>query len=136
MITTFSIQTQGQGLYEFTDQLQDWVKSCDAASGLLTLFIRHTSCSLLITENADNDVILDMRDYFSKIVPENMAGLRHTFEGPDDMPAHIKAALTPVSLSIPVLDGHAALGIWQGIFVFEHRARPHTRSVAAHLFVE
>ncbi|HHL42701.1 MAG TPA: YjbQ family protein [Hellea balneolensis] len=133
MQTRFTITTQGQGLYEFTHRVRTWVDQGQISQGLLTLFVRHTSCSLLITENADPDVILDMRDFYATLVPENMPGLRHICEGPDDMPAHIKAALSPVSLSIPVMDGAPALGTWQGLFLFEHRKRTHRREIVAHL---
>ena len=137
MQTEFQIETAGQGLYEFTRELQFWVGSCGVRQGLLTLFVRHTSCSLLIQENADPEVQTDLRAYFARLVPPStdpsMSYLRHTYEGPDDMPAHIKAAMMPVSLSIPVRDGRPVLGTWQGIYVFEHRTRPHQRQVAAHL---
>ena len=133
MQTTFTIQTNGPGLTEFTRQVSDWA----AGSGLLTLFIQHTSCSLLIQENADPEVQTDLRNYFDRLVPPttdpSMAYLTHTYEGPDDMPAHIKASMLPTHLSIPVSDGRLALGTWQGIYLFEHRTRPHIRQVAAHL---
>ncbi|GAW33813.1 hypothetical protein RA2_00858 [Roseovarius sp. A-2] len=133
MQTTFTITTQGQGLYEITDRVADWV----AGDGLLTLFIRHTSASLLIQENADPEVQTDLHAFFTRLVPPttdpSMAYLTHTYEGPDDMPGHIKAALLPVSLSIPVEDGGLRLGTWQGIYLFEHRSAPHVREVAAHL---
>ena len=133
----FEISTQGQGLYEFTREVAGWVKGQDQASGLVTLFVRHTSCSLLIQENADPEVKTDLRNYFARLVPPttdpSMSYLTHTYEGPDDMPAHIKAAMMPVSLSIPVINGQLALGTWQGIYLFEHRDRPHSRSVVAHL---
>ena len=133
MQTTFHIPTRGAGLYEFTDQVRAWVKG----DGLLTLFIRHTSASLLIQENADPEVQNDLQNFFHRLVPPStdpsMAYLTHTYEGPDDMPAHIKAALLPVSLTIPVRNGRLALGTWQGVYLFEHRAAPHTRQVAAHL---
>lgn len=132
--TEFSIQTQGVGLYEFTAPVRSWLKP--ASYGLLTLFIRHTSCSLLIQENADPEVQTDLQAFFDRLVPPSdhpsMAYLRHTYEGPDDMPAHIKAAMMPVSLSIPVTAGQPALGTWQGIYLFEHRRAPHLRKVAAH----
>jgi secondary thiamine-phosphate synthase enzyme len=137
MQTTFTIETNGQGLYEFTRQVTAWVAGSGVGDGLLTLFVRHTSASLLIQENADPDVQADLRAYFARLVPQAndpaMAYLRHTTEGPDDMPAHIKAAMMPVSLSIPVRGGHPLLGTWQGIYVFEHRDVPHRRAVAAHL---
>jgi len=132
----FTIQTQGPGLYEFTDEIVQW-SNLVATDGVLTLFVRHTSCSLLIQENADPEVQTDLRAFFDRLVPPSdhpsMAYLRHTYEGPDDMPAHIKAALMPVSLSIPVSQGRPLLGTWQGIYLVEHRASPHTRLVAAHL---
>lgn len=131
--TTFAIQTRGQGLYEFTRDVAAWVQG----DGLLTLFVRHTSCSLLIQENADPEVQTDLRNYFHQLVPPStdpsMSYLTHTYEGPDDMPAHIKAAMMPVSLSIPVMNGRMVLGTWQGIYLFEHRDAPHNRQVAAHL---
>ncbi len=134
MQTEFSIQTQGVGLYEITAPVRSWLRP--VSDGLLTLFVRHTSCSLLIQENADPEVQTDLRAFFERLVPQSdhpsMAYLRHTYEGPDDMPAHIKAAMMPVSLSIPVSDGVPALGTWQGIYLFEHRNAPHERKVAAH----
>jgi secondary thiamine-phosphate synthase enzyme len=132
-----TIQTRGQGLYEFTDEVTVFVRDAGLASALLTLFLRHTSCSLLIQENADPDVGRDLDAYFRRLVPPAddpaMAYLTHRAEGPDDMPAHIKAALTPVSLSIPVMAGRLMLGTWQGIYLFEHRDRPHAREVVLHL---
>lgn len=131
----FTIQTRGQGLYEFTREVTGWVAGQGLRDGLLTLFVRHTSCSLLIQENADPEVQTDLRNFFHRLVPPttdpSMSYLTHTYEGPDDMPAHIKAAMMPVSLGIPVLDGRMALGTWQGIYLFEHRDRPHSRQVAA-----
>lgn len=133
MQTRFEITTRGPGLYEFTHQVNDWVRG----SGLLTLFVQHTSASLVIQENADPEVQVDLQNFFTRLVPPTtdpaMAYLTHTYEGPDDMPAHIKAAMLPTSLSIPVADGAMALGTWQGIYLFEHRDRPHRRSVVAHL---
>lgn len=130
----FSIATSGAGLYEFTRDVAAWTAA--QGDGLLTLFVRHTSCSLLIQENADARVQTDLRAFFHRLVPPAsdpaMAYLTHTYEGPDDMPAHIKAAMMPVSLSIPVTGGRMALGTWQGIYLFEHRATPHRREVAAH----
>jgi secondary thiamine-phosphate synthase enzyme len=131
--TTFTIETHGPGLTEFTRDVARWLGG--AEDGLLTLFVRHTSCSLLIQENADPEVQTDLRNYFARLVPPttdpSMSYLTHTYEGPDDMPAHIKAALLPVSVQIPVADGAMRLGTWQGIYLFEHRDRPHTRQVAA-----
>ncbi len=133
MQTTITIGTRGQGLTEFTREVADFVGGSGVDTGLLTVFLRHTSCSLLIQENADPDVQLDLAEFFSRIVPEHMSWLRHTSEGPDDMPAHIKAALTQVSLSIPVSRGSMMLGTWQGIYLFEHRSRPRNRTVVLHL---
>ena len=135
--TILAIETRGPGLYEFTSRASDFVAETGIAAGLLTLFVRHTSCSLLIQENADPDVRRDLDAYFRRLVPPAddpaMAYLTHRAEGPDDMPAHIKAALTPVSLSVPVMQGRLALGTWQGIYLFEHRDRPHAREVVLHL---
>ena len=132
MQTSFTIQTHGQGLYEFTDQVRETV----VGTGLLTLFVRHTSASLLIQENADPEVQTDLTAYFKRLVPPttdpSMSYLTHTYEGPDDMPAHIKAAMMPVSLSIPVTNSRLALGTWQGIYLFEHRDKPHSRQVVGH----
>lgn len=137
MQTRFTVQTRGQGLYEFTPQVTEFVRRSGGASGLLTLFVQHTSCSLLIQENADPEVQTDLRNYFARLVPPtsdaSMAYLTHRYEGPDDMPAHIKAALMPVSLSIPVANGRPALGTWQGIYLFEHRDAPHSRQVVGHI---
>ena len=134
MHTTFEQPTQGQGLIEITRDVARWLDG--AGSGLLTLMIRHTSASLLIQENADSDVKRDLQAYFRRLVPPSdapsMSYITHVFEGPDDMPAHIKAAMLPVSLSIPVVEGVMQLGTWQGIYVFEHRTAPHTRQIAAH----
>ncbi|SMR71546.1 secondary thiamine-phosphate synthase enzyme [Aliiroseovarius halocynthiae] len=132
----FQIATNGSGLYEFTDQVHGWIRG-SARNGLLTLFVRHTSCSLLIQENEDPEVQTDLRNFFHRLVPPttdpSMSYLTHTYEGPDDMPAHIKAAMMPVSLSIPVSAGRMVLGTWQGIYLFEHRTAPHRRQVVAHL---
>ncbi|ATG34964.1 secondary thiamine-phosphate synthase enzyme [Phaeobacter piscinae] len=137
MQAEFTVTTRGQALYEITDQIAPWVQESGRSQGLLTLFVQHTSCSLLIQENADPEVQGDLLAYLSRLVPPasdpSMAYLRHTYEGPDDMPAHIKAALLPVSLSIPVRDGRPALGTWQGIYLFEHRDAPHSRRLIAHL---
>ena len=124
------ILTNGPGLYEFTDRLLAYA----TGNGVLTVFVRHTSCSLLIQENADPDVQQDLKAFFQRLVPAaddpSMSYLTHTLEGPDDMPAHIKAAMLPVSLNIPVISGALALGTWQGVYLFEHRRRPHCREVA------
>lgn len=133
MAHILTIKTRGPGLYEFTDQL----KQLEISDGVMTLFVRHTSCSLLIQENADPDVQADLQAFFQRLVPPSndpsMSYLKHTQEGPDDMPAHIKAAMMPVSLSIPVIDGELALGTWQGVYLFEHRHQPHERQVAVAL---
>ncbi|KRE16212.1 secondary thiamine-phosphate synthase [Bosea sp. Root483D1] len=135
--TRLSIETRGAGLYEFTDAVARFVRETALDVGLLTLFVRHTSCSLLIQENADPDVRRDLAAFFARLVPPaddpSMAYLTHRAEGPDDMPAHIKAAVLPVSLSIPVSGGLLALGTWQGIYLFEHRTSPHRREVVLHL---
>jgi len=128
-----SIRTAGQGLVEITSDVLDWVDRTAISSGLLTLHCRHTSASLTIQENADPDVMRDLETFFRRLVKEDPSLYRHTIEGSDDMPAHIRSALTDVSLSIPVTGGRPALGTWQGIYLFEHRARPHERRVALHL---
>ena len=137
MQSTLSIATRGPGLYEVTREVAAWVAGGPAGPALLTLMIRHTSASLLIQENADPEVQSDLRAFFHRLVPPSddpaMSYLTHTYEGPDDMPAHIKSALLPVSLSIPVLDGRLRLGTWQGIYVFEHRRAPKSRDIVAHL---
>jgi secondary thiamine-phosphate synthase enzyme len=130
------IQTRGKGLYEISDKVVAWVRETELKTGLLTAFIQHTSASLTIQENADPDVIADLNDHFSRLAPEDNKLYRHTVEGPDDMPAHIRAALTDTQLSIPVLDGQPVLGTWQGIYVFEHRASPHRRKVVLHILGE
>lgn len=130
--TTLTVDTTGPGLTLFTRPVSRWVGEQDIGDGLLTLFIRHTSASLLIQENADPDVLADLRDFFARLAPK--AGpYRHEAEGPDDMPAHIRAALTHTQLSIPVSGGRLDLGTWQGLYVFEHRDRPHRREVVLHL---
>ena len=137
MQATLTVRTEGAGLYEITGQVERYVRETGIAEGLLTLFVQHTSCSLCIQENADPDVQRDLQEFFRRLVPStdqpSMRWVRHTTEGPDDMPAHIKAALTAVSLSIPVMNGRPALGQWQGIYLFEHRAVAHTRRVVAHI---
>lgn len=130
--TSFTVGTRGKGLYEFTEEVEQWVAEQAAHTGLVTLFIRHTSASLTIQENADPDVVADLNDWFGRLVAERDPHFRHTLEGPDDMPAHIRAALTATQLSIPVMHSRLALGTWQGIYVFEHRRSPHKRTVAAH----
>jgi len=127
------VRTRGQGLYEVTGEIAGWLSQQEIADGLLTVFCRHTSASLTIQENADPDVQRDLEAFFRKLVPEDTRLYRHTVEGPDDMPAHIKSALTATQLSIPVTGGRMALGTWQGIYLFEHRSRPHDRTLALHL---
>lgn len=131
--TQLSVATRGKGLYEITAQVQAWLIEQAVSSGLLTVFIRHTSASLTIQENADPDVTHDLEAFFSRLVPENDPLYVHTTEGPDDMPAHVRTALTQTSLSIPVIGGRMVLGTWQGIYVFEHRRHAHKRSVVLHL---
>ncbi len=137
MQATLTIQTRGPGLLEFTGQVRSFVASSGMGDGLLTLFVRHTSCSLLIQENADPDVRKDLQSFFRRLAPHaddpSMRWVTHRTEGPDDMPAHIKAAVLPTSLSIPVSGGDLVLGTWQGIYLFEHRDAPQTRQVVAHL---
>jgi secondary thiamine-phosphate synthase enzyme len=130
------VPTRGKGLYEITGQVGEWLSGCSVRSGLLTIFIQHTSASLTIQENADPDVIHDLNVFFGRLVPEDNRLYRHTCEGPDDMPAHIRAALTLTQLSVPVEKGRMALGTWQGVYVFEHRAAPHRRTVLLHLLGE
>lgn len=135
--SVLTISTQGQGLYEFTDEVSAFVREADVEAGLIAVFVRHTSCSLIIQENADPDVQRDLNEFFRRLVPPSsdpsMRWVTHTSEGPDDMPAHIKAALNAVSISIPVMGGRLALGTWQGIYLFEHRDRPYRREVVLHL---
>lgn len=131
-----TIPTDGQALYEFTRQLRSFIAQSGVESGLATVFVRHTSCSLLVQENADPDVQVDMLGYFRRLVPEGMDWLTHTLEGPDDMPAHIKSALTQTSMSIPVIGGKPVFGTWQGIYLFEHRHRPQRREVVLHIIGE
>ena len=130
---TVQVATRGQGLYEFTAEIERWVSAQGFATGLLTVFVCHTSASLVIQENADPDVVHDLNDFFGRIAPEDSRLYRHTMEGPDDMPAHIRAALTQTQVSIPLLAGRLALGTWQGVYLFEHRRAPHRRTVALHL---
>lgn len=137
MTLELSISTPGQGLHEITPRVQAAVdeiaRDRGVADGLCTVFVRHTSCSLTIQENADPSARRDLEQWLARLVPEHDPLYTHTAEGPDDMPSHIKAALTDVSLSIPVIDGRLGLGTWQGIYLWEHRSRPHTRRVLVHL---
>jgi secondary thiamine-phosphate synthase enzyme len=127
------VATRGKGLYPITREIESWAEAQGLRTGLLTAFIQHTSASLTIQENADPDVVRDLDEFFERLAPEGATWYRHTVEGPDDMPAHIRAALTPTQLSIPLVEGRLALGTWQGIYVFEHRSRPHCRSIVLHL---
>ncbi|MBM7329704.1 secondary thiamine-phosphate synthase enzyme YjbQ [Agrobacterium pusense] len=131
------ISTNGQGLYEFTSEAKGFVNQAGVTEGLLTVFVRHTSCSLLIQENADPDVRRDLTEFFSRLVPlssdPSMRWVVHTLEGPDDMPAHIKSALTMVSIGVPITDGRLVLGTWQGLYLFEHRDQSHRREVVLHI---
>lgn len=131
-----SIATRGRGLHEITGEIRRWTAAQSLTTGLLTVFCRHTSASLLIQENAAREVRSDLEAYFEAIAPEAPGRYAHDDEGPDDMPAHIRAVLTGVQLSIPVIGGAPALGTWQGIYLFEHRRRPHRREVALHLLGE
>jgi len=127
------VATRGKGLYPITEEIEKWAEGQSVRTGLLTVFIQHTSASLVIQENADPDVVRDLDEFFARIAPEDAPWYRHTAEGPDDMPAHIRAALTQSQLTIPLVDSRLALGTWQGIYVFEHRSRSHRRSIVLHL---
>ncbi|MBE7503645.1 MAG: YjbQ family protein [Verrucomicrobiales bacterium] len=135
-IHEFTVATRGRRLYEVTDEVAGWVARSGFRTGLLTLHVRHTSASLLIQENADPDVREDLERFFARLVPEGDPLYAHTLEGPDDMPAHVRSALTVVNLSIPVVEGAMALGTWQGLYLWEHRRHPHTRRITAHLVGE
>ena len=128
-----SVKTSGRRLYDITPEILQWVAASGIDTGLLTLYIQHTSASLLINENYDADVLVDMERFFARLVPDGDPLFIHTVEGTDDMPAHVRTALTQTHLSIPVLEGKAALGTWQGIFLYEHRLSPNTRKVLLHL---
>ena len=130
------VQTRDRGLYEFTPLVQKFVADAGVTTGILTVFCQHTSCSLLVQENADPDVQTDLNEFFRRLVPEGMDWIVHTTEGPDDMPAHIKAALTQTSITVPIGQGVPLLGTWQGIYLFEHRTRPHRRQVVLHVIGE
>jgi secondary thiamine-phosphate synthase enzyme len=135
-ITSLRVATRGKGLFEITGEVEGWLAKQEVQTGLLTLFIRHTSASLTVQENADPDVIADLNDWFGRLVNEGNPHFRHTLEGPDDMPAHIRSALTAVQVAVPVVNGRLGLGTWQGIYVFEHRRAPHRREVLLHLLGE
>ncbi|RRA48169.1 secondary thiamine-phosphate synthase enzyme YjbQ [Acidipila sp. EB88] len=134
-VHTFEVATRGQSLYECTSVISQWVRQQQLQTGLLTVFCRHTSASLLIQENADPTVRVDLQAYFNRIAPED-GPYEHDSEGLDDMPAHLKTALTQVQLSVPLVSGRLALGTWQGIYLFEHRVRPHRREIVLHLIGE
>lgn len=132
----FEIHTRGFGVTNFTADVVDWVRSTGIQTGLLTLHVRHTSASLVIQENADPEVMRDLERFLARLVPQGDPLFRHTAEGPDDMPAHVRTALTQTSVGIPVQRGAPTLGTWQGIYLYEHRRQPHRRMVAAHLLGE
>ena len=134
--TTLELQTTGRGLVEITARVRRWIVPLGVTSGALTLFVRHTSASLLIQENADPEVRADLERFFARLVPDGDRLLRHRDEGPDDMPAHIRAALTAVQLTVPIAEGRLALGTWQGLYLWEHRVRAHHRQIALHLIGE
>ena len=134
--TNLTIRTERRGLVEITDRIAEWTDAQALQVGLLTVFCRHTSASLLIQENAASAVRTDLEAYFARIAPEDPSAYAHDDEGPDDMPAHIRTALTQVQLAIPVIGGRLSLGTWQGIYLFEHRRRPHSRTLALHLLGE
>ena len=134
--TTLTLATRGKGLYPFTREAEAWIAKQGIANGIASLFVQHTSCSLVIQENADPDVTLDLRDFFERLVPEDDQGYRHTAEGPDDMTSHIRSALTQTSLTVPLISGRMTLGTWQGLYLFEHRSHPHQRRVVLQLMGE
>jgi len=134
--STLRVRTSGSGLLEITSEVRAWLERQTVTTGLLTLFCRHTSASLLIQENAARAVRRDLEKYFAALAPEDPSRYEHNDEGPDDMPAHLRTALTGVQLSIPVVEGALSLGTWQGIYLFEHRRSPHQREVVLHLIGE
>jgi secondary thiamine-phosphate synthase enzyme len=134
--TVLETRTARRGLIEITPEVAQWVERCSVEAGLLTIFIRHTSASLLIQENADPDVRADLERFFARLVPDGDAMFTHRSEGPDDMPAHVRSALMPTQLSVPVFHHRMALGTWQGIYLYEHRHRGHVRQVVLHLLGE
>lgn len=135
-ITRIRVDSRGMGVVEFTQEVLRWVRSTGIHTGVLTLQVRHTSASLMVQENADPEVMRDMERFLERLVPEGDPLFQHTAEGPDDMPAHVRAALTHTTLSLPVADRAPTLGTWQGIYLYEHRRRPHRREVVAHLLGE
>jgi secondary thiamine-phosphate synthase enzyme len=135
-VHTIVVATGGKGLLDVTEEITDWLEQQKITTGLLTIFCRHTSASLIIQENADADVRSDIMTFYERIVPEDPRRYDHNVEGPDDMPAHLKATLTPTQLSVPVIGGRMMLGLWQGVHVFEHRRAPHRREIVLHLIGE
>lgn len=135
-ISELEVRTPGRGLLEITREVSDWLSEEAITTGLLTIFCAHTSASLLVQENASREARSDLQAFFEQLAPEDAARYAHDAEGPDDMPAHLRAALTPTQLSIPVREGRLALGTWQGIFLFEHRLRPHERRIVLHVIGE
>lgn len=133
MVSRLEVRTAGQGLYEVTDEVVRWVGSAGLDTGLCTLFVQHTSASLIIQENADPSAARDLEKWLAHLVKEGDPLFTHTAEGLDDMPAHVRSALTTTSLSVPIVEGRLALGSWQGIFLWEHRRAPHRRSIVLHL---
>ncbi len=129
----FVVETRGRRLYEITDELSAWVRSSRIEQGLLTLYVRHTSASLTIQENADPEVQRDLERFLERLVPQGDPLFKHTMEGPDDMPAHVRSMLTSTALGIPVVSGQPVFGTWQGVYLYEHRSAPHSRRVIAHL---
>lgn len=133
---TLHISTSGRGIYEVTSSVRQFLSQTGVQNGLLTLHVRHTSASLMIQENADPTVKVDLENYFARLVPDGDPAYEHDMEGPDDMPAHIRSAITPVNLSIPFQRGSLALGTWQGIYLWEHRTHPHRRQIVLHVIGE
>ncbi len=133
LITTFNVNTHGRRIYDMTGEVKSWAHKAGLTTGLLTLYIQHTSASLLINENYDPEVKTDLERFFARLIPDGDPLFEHISEGADDMPAHVRTALTQVSLSIPLVNGKLALGQWQGIFLYEHRHDPYTRHIVAHL---
>ncbi len=135
-IRQITVATRGKGLYNCTSQIAAWLRAQEISTGILTVFIQHTSASLTIQENADPDVVMDLNEFFERLVREDERWYRHTLEGPDDMTSHIRSALTQTQLTIPVADKRMSLGTWQGIYVFEHRTMPHNRTLVLHVIGE
>jgi len=133
---TLTVETRGAGLYEITDRVVDWLRPLDITTGILTIFVQHTSASLVCQENADPEVQRDLERFFRRLAPDGDPLFRHVAEGPDDMPAHVKAALTATSLTLPIHADRLALGTWQGLFLYEHRRQPHRRRVLLHAIGE